>query len=101
MATVGDKAVVPGAVKPQVGGQLIKMIHIPASGMQGQMLQNAMAQSAQNPPPYAPLGQIGCNCGIWAQQMLGDAGINSGPPAPMPGTLMEQLHLVYPQAPQQ
>ncbi|MGO8787983.1 MAG: RHS repeat domain-containing protein [Terriglobia bacterium] len=101
MATVGRNAVVPGAVKPQVGGQLLRMIHIPASGMQGQMLENAMAQSAQNPPMYAPLGQIGCNCGIWAQQMLGDAGINSGPPAPMPGTLMEQLQLAYPQAPQQ
>jgi RHS repeat-associated protein len=91
---------VPGAIKPQVGGQLKKMVQIPVTGMQAQMMKGAINQSMQNPPPYAITGQTGCDCGTWAQQILGDAGINSGPPAPLPGTLMQQLDQRYPQDPQ-
>lgn len=59
------RAVVPGAIKQRVGGQLKDMVHIPVTGMQTQMLQNAMNQSAQNPPNYTVEGQGGCDCGIW------------------------------------
>jgi hypothetical protein len=93
----GPNASVPGAIKPQVGGKLLGTARIRATGMQAQMLQNAMNQSAQNPPPYTVFGQTGCDCGTWAQQMLGDAGINSGPPAPLPDNLMQQLNQLYPQ----
>jgi hypothetical protein len=65
--------------------------------MQAQMLQNAINQSALNPPPYTIFGQTGCDCGTWAQMMLGDAGINAGPPAPLPDVLMDQLNQLYPQ----
>jgi RHS repeat-associated protein len=91
---------VPGAIKPQVVGQLKKMARVPVTGMQAQMIRNAINQSAQNPPPYTVYGQTGCDCGTWAQQMLGDAGINSGSPAPLPGNLMQQLDQLYPQQPQ-
>ncbi|MGH9736804.1 MAG: RHS repeat domain-containing protein [Candidatus Acidiferrales bacterium] len=94
----GPNASVPGAIKPQVGGRLLNMARIRATGMQATMLQNAMNQSAQNPPPYTVFGQTGCDCGTWAQMMLGDAGINSGPPAPLPDNLMQQLNQLYPQA---
>ena len=97
----GLSARVPGAVKPQVGGQLLRMIHIPATGMQAQMLQNSIMQSGQNPPDYTVLGQGGCDCANWAQQMLGDAGINTGSPEPMPDNAMDQIHLANPQAPQE
>jgi RHS repeat-associated protein len=97
----GPTATVPGKIKPQVGGKLLRMARIRATGMQAQILQNAMNQSAQNPPPYSVFGQTGCDCGTWAQQMLGDAGINSGPPAPLPDNLMDQLNQIYPQQPPQ
>jgi hypothetical protein len=96
----GPNAAVPGAIKPQVGGKLLRMARIRVTGMQAQMLQNAINQSAQNPPPYTVFGQTGCDCGTWSQMMLGDAGINAGPPAPLPDTLMDYLYQLYPQQPQ-
>ncbi len=95
--TRGPNAAVPGNIKQQKGGKLLNIVRIRATGMQGQMLQNAMSQSAQNPPPYTLTGETGCDCGTWAQQMLGDAGINSGPPAIFPDMLMQQLNTLYPQ----
>jgi hypothetical protein len=73
------------------------MTYIRATGMQAQMLQNTMSQSAQNPPPYTLTGETGCDCGTWAQMMLGDAGINSDPPAIFPDMLIQQLNILYPQ----
>jgi RHS repeat-associated protein len=101
VARHGTSASVPGAIKPQVGGQLKRMARIPITGMQAQMIQNAINQSMQNPPPYTIFGQTGCDCGTWVQMMLGDAGVNSGAPAPIPDTLMNQLDQLYPQQPQQ
>ena len=85
--------VVPGAIKPQVGGKLLNIVHIPVTGMQAQMMQDAINQSQQNPPPYSIGGQGGriCDCSSWAQQILGDAGINSGPVTQSPDVLMQQL----------
>jgi RHS repeat-associated protein len=95
----GTTAVVPGAIKPQVGGQLLQMVHISVTGMQAQMIQDSINQSAQNPPPYSVEGQAphACDCASWAQQVLGDAGINSGPRTPWPDTLMQQLNQQQPQ----
>jgi RHS repeat-associated protein len=96
----GPTATVPGQIKQQKGGQLLRTARIRATGMQSQMLQNAMNQSAQNPPPYTIFGATGCDCGTWVQMMLGDAGINAGPPTRMPDVLMDQLNQIYPQQPQ-
>jgi RHS repeat-associated protein len=93
----GPTATVPGQIKQQRRGQLLRTVRIRATGMQSQMLQNAMSQSAQNSPPYTVFGTTGCDCGTWAQMMLGDAGINAGPPAPLPDNLMDQLSQLYPQ----
>jgi hypothetical protein len=101
VARHGLNASVPGAIKPQVGGQLKRTARVPITGMQAQMIQNAMKQSMQNPPPYTIYGQTGCDCGTWVQMMLGDAGVNSGPAAPLPDTLMDQLDQLYPQQSQQ
>jgi RHS repeat-associated protein len=90
----GWKTSVPGAVKKQIGGQLKQTIRIPVTGMQAQMIQNAIDQSKGN---YTLGEGNGCDCGTWAQQMLGDAGINSGSPARMPTNLMNQLQQIYPQ----
>jgi hypothetical protein len=70
------------------------MVHIPVTGMQAKIMQNAIAQGQQNPQPYSIGGQGGriCDCASWAQQILGDAGINSGPVTQSPDTLMQQLH---------
>jgi RHS repeat-associated protein len=86
--------VVPGEIKPQVGGQLLDMVHIPVTGMPAQVMQDAISQSQQNPPPYS-IGDHGgrvCDCASWAQQILGDAGINSGLVTRSPDVLMQQLH---------
>jgi RHS repeat-associated protein len=88
---------VPGAVKPQVGGQLKQTVRIPVSGMQAQMIQDAINQSTLHPGNYTLGEGNGCDCGTWAQQMLGDAGINTGSPARLPQNLMPQLQQLYPQ----
>jgi RHS repeat-associated protein len=87
---------VPGAVKPQVGGQLKQTVRVPVTGMQAQMIQNAIQQSTQNPGNYTLGDGNGCDCGTWAQQMLGDAGINSGSSARLPSNLMNQLQQLHP-----
>jgi hypothetical protein len=98
ISTQGLKAVVPGAIKQQVGGQLLRMVRISVTGMQAQMMQAAINESRGNPPPYSVEGQgLGvCDCASWAQQILGDAGINSGSPTPWPDTLMQQLNQQQP-----
>ena len=88
---------VPGAVKPQVGGQLKQTVRVPVTGMQAQMIQDAINQSTQHPGNYTLGEGNGCDCGTWAQQMLGDAGINSGSSARLPSNLMQQLQQQYPQ----
>ncbi len=99
-ATYGGKSGgVPGVVKPQVGGKLKGLVRIPVTGMQAQMIQNQLNQSMQNAGNYDIFGGGGpaCDCAGFAQQVLGDAGINAGNPTDMPSTLMQQLNTQYPQ----
>jgi hypothetical protein len=94
----GKKTGVPGAVKPQVGGFLDRSARIPITGMQAQMLQDAMGQSAANPPNYTiPSCSQAMDCATWVQMMLGDAGINTGPTTSVPNQLMNQIDDRYPQ----
>jgi hypothetical protein len=89
---------VPGAVTPQVGGTLDRMARVPVTGMQAQMIQNGINQGIQNPPNYdIGGGTHTCDCASWPQQVLGDAGINTGPPTQVPNQLMNQLDTLYPQ----
>jgi len=89
---------VPGAVRQQVGGTLDRMARVPATGMQAQMVQNGINQGIQNPPNYdIGGGPHTCDCASWPQQVLGDAGINTGPPTQVPNQLMNQLDTLYPQ----
>jgi hypothetical protein len=72
--------VIPGAIKPQKGGQLLNMVHIPVTGMQAKIMQDAIAQTSQHPPSYSVGGQGGhiCDCASWSQQILGDAASTPG-----------------------
>jgi len=89
---------VPGLVKQQVGGTLDRVARIPATGMQAQMIQNGINQGIQNPPNYDIFGGgRTCDCASWAQQVLGDAGINTGPPTQVPNILENQIQNLYPQ----
>ena len=73
-AAPGDalaNTIVPGAILPQIGGGLNDFTRIPVTGMQATMIQNAINQSAQFPPPYSVFGGAACgalDCGTWAQQ---------------------------------
>ncbi len=89
---------VPGAVKQQVGGTLDRMARVPVIGMQAQMIHNGTNQGVQNPPNYdIGGGANSCDCASWPQQVLGDAGINTGPPTQGPNQLMNQIDTLYPQ----
>ncbi len=89
---------VPGVVKPQVGGQLLKSVHIPVTRMQAQMIQNEINQGVLNPPNYDIYGSCGTlDCTSWAQKVLGDAGINTGAPAQNPLVFENNLSNLYPQ----
>ncbi len=85
-------------MKPQVGGQLIKMVHVPITGMQAQMIQNNINQGIANPPNYDIYGSCGTmDCASWAQHVLGDAGIDTGEATQRPGVLENNLGNLYPQ----
>jgi RHS repeat-associated protein len=95
---VGGGPGVPGAVKVQVGGKLVGTGRISVTGMQAQMVLDGIDQGYQNPPNYdVGGGPNTCDCASWPQQVLGDAGINSGPSTQDPGTLINQIDSLYPQ----
>ncbi len=88
--------VVPGAIQPEPGangttGQLRSFAMIPVTGMQAQMIQNSINQSTAAPPNYSLNPALGLDCATWAQQVLKDAGIQTGPMQPYPNDLMKQL----------
>lgn len=75
-----------------------RMARVPVTGMQAQMIQNGINQGIQNPPNYdIGGGAHTCDCASWPQQVLGDAGINTGPPTQVPKILENQLNTLYPQ----
>ena len=88
---------VPGKVSPQVGGQLVKLVRIPVTGMQADMIRQSLQQSQSMPPGYTDHPACGVDCTGFAQQILGDAGINSGPRVEYPKELIQQLEDRYPQ----
>ena len=82
-ATYGGKSGgVAGVVKPQGPKGLKKFVRVPVTGMQARRIQDQLNRARQNAPNYDIFGGGGpaCDCAGFAQQMLGDAGINSGPP---------------------
>jgi hypothetical protein len=89
---------VPGQVRQQVGGTLDRTARIRVTGMQAEMIQSGINNGIQNPPNYdIGGGQLTCDCVSWPQQVLGDAGINTGPPTQIPSVLERQLDVLYPQ----
>jgi hypothetical protein len=96
---IGNTGGVPGVVKPEKpGGFLDRSARIPVTGMQAQMVQSGINQGVQNPPNYDTSGAAHtCDCASWPQQVLGDAGINTGRTTQVPNQLMNQLDTLYPQ----
>ena len=93
-AAMGTTA--PGMITPQVGGTLRQNVAIPITGMQATMIQNAINQSANFPPPYSITGPSpACDCGTWVQGVMSQAGLPSGAPAPIPSQLIRQLVAIY------
>jgi len=83
---------VAGIVSPQIGGTFEGSSVIPISADQAVAIQTAITLSTINPPNYSIMApRPACDCGTWAQQMLGAGGVPSGPPAWNPTTLMGQL----------
>jgi len=88
---------VPGKVKIQGGAQVRGAI-IPVTGMQVGTIIEGIANGLMGAPNYdAGGGQLTCDCASWSQQVLGDAGINTGPRTEDPGTLIDQIDNLYPQ----
>jgi len=96
---IGNTGGVPGVVKPEKpGGFLDRSARIPVTGMQAQMVQSGINQGVQNPPNYDTSGAAHtCDCASWPQQVLGDAGINTGRTTQIPNQLMNQVDTLYPQ----
>jgi hypothetical protein len=91
-----SRATVPGAILPQTGTGATPNVVIPITGMQATLIQNAINQSTQAPPPYSIFGPTpACDCGTWAQQMMSAGGVQSGGPAPIPQDLIKQLSQTY------
>jgi hypothetical protein len=89
---------VPGVITRQKGGKLRGIARIRVTGLQAQIIRDDIKQGIQNAPPYDVYGQHpSCDCAGWVQNVLGDAGINSGPPTQYPSTLLQQLDSLYPQ----
>lgn len=98
-AIPGNRAyqVVPGKVEEQKGGQLKKMVHVPITGPQAAILQQQIQSGQVLPPDYTLYGpRPACDCATWGQQILGDAGINTGPAEPRPESFIEQLDMITP-----
>ncbi len=91
-----SRATVPGATLPQVGATATQNVPISITGMQATLIQNAINQSTQSPPPYSVFGPApACDCGTWAQGAMAAGGVQSGPPAPIPQGLIKQLSQIY------
>jgi RHS repeat-associated protein len=96
---LGNRAsrVVPGKLEQQKGGQLMKMVHVPITGPQAAILQQQIQGAQTLPPDYTLYGPPpACDCATWAQQILGDAGINTGPVEPRPESFIQQLDMITP-----
>jgi RHS repeat-associated protein len=99
VAGLGNRAyrVVPGKVEEQKGGQLKQMVHVPITGPQAALLQQQIQAGQALPPDYTLYGPPpACDCATWAQQILGDAGINTGPVEPRPEFFINQLDMLTP-----
>jgi hypothetical protein len=63
------------------------------SGEDAAYMQSYINSSLQNPPAYElPYS----DCATWVQQVLGNAGISSGPPTALPTTLIWQIQQAIP-----
>jgi hypothetical protein len=95
---VGGGPGVPGVVEKQTSGRLDALVRVPVTGMQAQLIENGIINGMMNPPNYdLNGGSSTCDCVSWAQQVLGDAGVNTGPLTFDPHTLTQQLQQIYPQ----
>ncbi len=83
--------VVPGSIQNETPGKLRCFAVIPVTGMQAQMIQNSINQSTAAPPNYSLNPALGLDCATWVQQVLGQAGVQTGPMQPYPKDLMNQL----------
>jgi RHS repeat-associated protein len=85
--------VVPGAILPENPNQPAEnSITFTITAEQGIFIQTAIGLSEANPPNYSLQGPLpACDCGSWAQQMLGFGGIDPGPPSWRPSVVMQQL----------
>ncbi len=85
--------VVPGRVLPEdpnTAATQLRSLYVSAD--QGIAMQTFIGLSRDNPPDYSVQGSPpACDCGSWAQQVLRFGGIDPGPPAWKPETLMQQL----------
>jgi RHS repeat-associated protein len=92
--------VVPGSIQDEstsngTPGQLRSFAVIPVTGMQAQMIQNSINQSAAAPPNYSLNPALGLDCATWVQQVLGQAGVQTGAMQPYPNDLMNQMSSMY------
>jgi hypothetical protein len=89
---------VPGAVKPQTGGKIEGLVSITVPGIQAAIVQNGINEGILDAPNYDIYGGSSTlDCASWAQEVLGNAGINTGASTEVPKTLMIQLDSLYPQ----
>jgi RHS repeat-associated protein len=94
---LGVHSSVQGQIMPeQVDGTLLAVAAIPITGMQAQMIQNSINQAQANPPLYSLDPSLGLDCSTWVQQVLGNAGVITGPQQIQPIFAMQQLGANYP-----
>ncbi len=84
---------VPGVVSEEDPSKVsVDSVTYSISAEQGIAIETGIELSRANPPNYSIQGPLpACDCGSWAQQILGFGGIPSGPPTWRPETLMQQL----------
>jgi RHS repeat-associated protein len=92
--------VVPGAILPEDPNRIpVESWTHGISFDQAVSIQTGILLSSEQPPNYSIMGPApACDCGTWAQQMLTFGGIDSGPPAWKPQTLLQQLYQYDPPA---
>jgi hypothetical protein len=87
---------VPGTIETQNPNNMTNSVTLSIFGSQAVQIQSQINQSIQNPPPYDVYGPSPtCDCAFWIQNVLGSAGINTGPPTIYPSTLIQQINQVY------
>jgi RHS repeat-associated protein len=88
---------VPGVIDVQNPHAMVSAITFPVSAAEAGIIQSDINQSIQNPPPYDVYGPSPtCDCAFWIQNVLSDAGINTGPPTQYPSTLLGQIQDAIP-----